>query len=224
MQNWWTGTPYWWANFYMGGLNWACRPLPSYVTSDWVQAVHDQGWYLVPTWVSYQAPCASSSYGAQMSSDPTTAYNQGYNEAASAISVATGLGIASGTIIYDDIEDFSGPTSCYDAVAQFVNGWSWRLHVSNYKAGIYENAAYSDLQDLCNRSASITEPDAVWIASWNRSLSNYNINGLNDYCWGNPGDSRVRQRLHQYQGNVWKTHNGSQLNIDKNTAYGPIAR
>ena len=223
MQDWWDGSPYYWANLYIGGLNWGCRPLPSYLNSSWTQTIKSQGWQLVPTWVSYQAPCAWSGYGAQMSWDTGTAYNQGYNEAASAVQVAEGLSIGGSSIIYDDMENFSGSSSCYAAVAAFVNGWSTGLHTFGFGAGMYE--APADLVDLCGRAGSLTEPDDIWIADWNGNTDTNNTSPLSNGCW------QYSQRLHQYNGNVnnvtycnyGQTH-CTTLSIDEDSANGDVSQ
>lgn len=223
MQAWWNyPSPYYWANLYIGGLNWSCRPLPSYLNYNWISTIQTQGWDLLPTWVSYQAPCADPRYGAQMSWTTGTAYNQGYNDAASAAQTAHNLSIAS-AVIYDDMEYFSGSSSCYAAVAAFVNGWSTELHNYGFLAGVYESPY--DLVDLCGRSSSITEPDDVWIADWNGSTDTNNTPPLSNGCW------QYSQRIHQYSGGVNQTYclsynpnqNCTTLNIDQDSANGDVA-
>lgn len=218
MQNWWNGTPYYFANIYIGGINRGCSQ-PN-LNSSWTYAVSLQGWTLVPTWVDLQSPCENSSgYGATMSWYGPTAYNQGVSAATNAVAADKSLSIGPGTIIYDDIEDFySTNSSCYLAVANFVNGWSTELHALGYKAGVYENICCNDLPSLYSYTPYITPPDDIWIAAWNGDSSIAGVDSL-----APSGGWVNHQRLHQFSGNVWQTNNGSTLNVDLDRADGGVA-
>ncbi len=152
-----------------------------------------------------------------MSSNPTTAYNQGKSEGNNAASAAEALGIGPSTTIYDDIEYFSGPSSCYVAVQQFINGWAAGLSNAGFNSGVYVNhgplqPATGDAQYLCNSTGG------AWIADPDGNSSTVEVSNLTSNCWG------FEQRLKQYEANIWQTNGGYQLNIDVDSAYGPIDR
>jgi len=209
MQAWWTNTPWSYANIYMGGSNRGCSQ-PT-LTSGWVSSIFAQGWQLIPTWVGPQAPGSSCTSCGLMSSNTTTAAQQGTSEANSAASAASALGLNAPTVIYYDMERYD-PTSSAAAQA-FVNAWVVRLHQLGDKAGVYGSGANaaSDWATIAN------PPDAVWIANWNGSTSVYGLSGLPDSYWVN------HQRIHQYEGGHNETWGGVTFNIDSDSADGPVA-
>jgi hypothetical protein len=159
MQAWWQHAPYRWVNIYIGGLNRACPDGPS---ADWVAAVYQMGWGLVPTYVGLQAPLACQTWGQQgapMASDPGLAFAQGQQDAADAASSAQIIGLNPGTIIYSDMEYYRG--ACDAAVAAYLNGWTQQLHGLGYKAGVY--LAGTNASALLK--AAITQPDDVWLVN-----------------------------------------------------------
>jgi hypothetical protein len=56
MQTWWSGSPYYTFNLYLGGVSFAC-PDPS-LDSAWLVQAAQQGWSFILTWVGPQAPCS----------------------------------------------------------------------------------------------------------------------------------------------------------------------
>ncbi|MGH9885493.1 MAG: glycoside hydrolase domain-containing protein, partial [bacterium] len=90
MQAWWTNTPWSWANVYIGGANRGCSQAG--LNSSWVHSIFTQGWRLVPTWVGLQAPGSSCTGCSKMSTNATTARQQGINEANAAADAAAALG------------------------------------------------------------------------------------------------------------------------------------
>ncbi|HLJ87647.1 MAG TPA: glycoside hydrolase domain-containing protein [Candidatus Angelobacter sp.] len=209
MQHWFTNTPWSFANIYMGGSNRACSQ--ANLTSSWVNSIFAQGWDLVPTWVGLQAPGSSCTGCSQMSSNTTTAKQQGINEANAATSAANSLGLTPPTVIYFDLERYD-PTS-NAAAAAFVEGWVTRLHQLGNRAGVYGSAANAaaDWATIAN------PPDAVWIASWNGSTSVFGLSGLSDSLWTN------HQRIHQFEGGHNETWGGVTFNIDSDSSDGPVA-
>ena len=210
MQAWWSNTPWSFANIYIGGSNRGCSQ--GNLTSGWVTSIFNQGWVgLVPTWVGPQAPGSSCTGCGKMSTNTTTARQQGVNEADSATNAASALGLSPATIIYYDMEQYSGSPS--GPVQAFVEGWVTELHAKGSKAGVYGSGANaaSDWAVIAN------PPDAVWIANWNGSTSVYGLSGLPDSDWD------VHQRLHQYEGGHNETWGGVTFNIDSDSADGPIA-
>ena len=208
-NSWWPNTPWSWANIYMGGANRGCGQ--SNLTSNWVNAILTRGWKLVPTWVGLQGPGSSCGGCSQMSSNLSTARQQGINEANAATNAANALGLNPPTIIYYDMERYD-PTS-NSAVRAFIDGWTLGLHQRGNQAGVYGAGvnANNDWSQVAN------VPDAVWIADWNGNTSVYGLSGLSDNLWTN------HQRIHQYQGGHNETWGGVTFNIDSNSTDGPVA-
>lgn len=209
MQAWWTNTPWSYANVYIGGANRGCSQAG--LTSSWVQSVFSQGWRLVPTWVGLQAPGSSCSNCSKMSTNTTTARQQGINEANAAADAVAALGFPAPTIIYLDIERYD-PTS-HPAVKAFVDAWVERLGQRGHQAGVYGagiNAA-SDWAPIAH------PPQAVWIANFNNIDGVFGLSGLPDSLWA------THQRIHQFQGPHNETWGGVTFNIDSDRADGPVA-
>jgi hypothetical protein len=201
MKSWWTNTPYWDANIYIGGIDRACSQ-PN-LTASWVSQVLGIGYDLLPTWVGLQAPC--SGIGQVMSSDPKTAFHQGKQNATSAAAAAGALGFANG-IVYDDLEAYPTTNStCRTAVNNFIGGWVVKLRALGWSAGVYGATCGSAVTDW----ASLPHPpDDLWAADWDGRASVYGLVCLSDSLWTN------NHRLHQFQGNVTQTWNGVTMNVD----------
>lgn len=214
MQTWWTYSPYWEVNLYIGGSNRGCAN--SGLTASWVSTVSAQGWNFVPTWVGPQAPC--SGFGSRISYDITTAYNQGRNEAGYAVSAANNLGL-SNSIVYYDMEAYSNTTSCRNAVKSFMSGWVKRLHELGFRAGGYGSACASYLSDW---STIANVPDDIWPAHWIYSAYNSNANVWNVACISN-NLWTTHQRLRQYAGGHNETWGSLTFNIDSDIADGHVA-
>jgi hypothetical protein len=80
LQTWWASSPCWRFGVYIGGAT-ATDPKVACAipTASYVSTVGSYGWSLVFIWDDLQPPCTSP--GHPISTDPTTAYNQGYNAA-----------------------------------------------------------------------------------------------------------------------------------------------
>lgn len=211
MQAWWTSTPWSDANIYIGGENSACDTTnDARLTPTWIKSVLAQGWHLIPTWVGKQAPTSGCGGCSKHSTDSVTARAQGIAEANAAVAKARAIGLQIPTVIYYDMEGYSGTSA---ATAAFLDGWTARMHELNNTSGIYGGAgnASTDWYGVANRA------DAVWIAAWNGQASVFGIAGLADSKWAN------QQRIHQYQGGHDETWNGVTFNIDSNYEDGPVA-
>jgi photosystem II stability/assembly factor-like uncharacterized protein len=209
MSTWWASSPYFDANIYIGGVARGCSQ-PN-LTASWVTSIFGQGWRLIPTWVGPQAPC--STFTSKISTNTTTAFNQGVNEAASAISAANALGLST-SIVYYDMENYnSGDATCKAAVNSFINGWVQRMHSSSFLAGVYGSAtnANSGWATIAN------VPNNVWIALWNGVASTTGLSPLPDSLWSNS------QRIHQYAGGHNETWGGITFNIDNDIENGRVA-
>ncbi|HVN53048.1 MAG TPA: glycoside hydrolase domain-containing protein [Anaerolineaceae bacterium] len=221
---WWTSSPYRATNIYLGGANRVSTCLNKNLTAANLRTLNLQGWKFIPTWVGPQASCTT--YKSVMSSDPTTALNQGISEAFAAADIAVALGIPPGepgSTIYFDLEAYnylcSGAalTTARNAAKSFISGWTTGLHARGYKSGVYGGSCSSYISDF----VSITYvPEAVWVAYWNRSgydpnASIYGIPCLNDGLW-NSGN-----RIHQYAGDHNETWGSVTLAIDSNVYQNP---
>jgi photosystem II stability/assembly factor-like uncharacterized protein len=215
MQKWWTSSPYYGVNLYIGGISRGCANAG--LNEFWVHIVSQQGWELIPTWVGPQAPC--SIYKNRMSSNPTIAYQQGRGEASAAAEAAASLGFTKDRVIYYDLEGYAAATlSCRATVQSFLKGWTERLHELGVLSGVY-GAAYSSYM---NDWTSISPPpDFVWIASWYRSYYDpyatvWGIKYLSDSLWS------YHQRLRQYAGDHVETWGGISFTIDSNVTDGAV--
>ncbi len=218
LQTWKTNSPYIAVNLYGG----SCRGCDNTVlTENYVSSISQQGWKFIPTWVGPQAPSYGGSCANRFSLDTTTAYNQGVNEANSAISYFASLGFE-GSVIYYDLEVTSNNERT--AAQSLINGWVYQLNARGWKAGVYGAASAAHLSDF----DSITnKPDAIWPAVW------YHTSGQGSYdpnatVWINKSyfpDSLWpnHQRIRQYEGGHDETYGGVTLNIDSNVIDGIVA-
>ncbi len=219
MQAWWVDSPYMVFNIYLGGIHYPC-PLNS-LTPSWVQAVAQQGWDFILTWVGPQAAC--SNFIHKMSSDPTTAYQQGIAEAAAALHAAANLGLSGQKIIYYDLEAYSAPadqiTACRTAADAFIQGWTDWIKLQGDKAGVYGSPCNSYMTDWANNNPP---PDDVWIAHWllpakfRADATVWDVACMSNSYWPN------NQRLRQYAGDHSETWGGVSLTIDSNILGGDI--
>lgn len=210
----WLQSPYRFVGVYIGGSNRACSQRN--LNADWINAVHDQGWGLIPTYVGLQAPCAFGDVGPRI--DPTSAYDQGSLSAADAAQTdAAPLGLGTRTPIYFDMEAYdNGPSGCRNVVLAFIAGWIQGLHDNGYAAGMYSSSA-SGVADLAQAQDDPTyRLDAIWFANWNNDPSLYGDRYFSDSVWQNA-------RIHQYQGGHDETWGGALINIDNDAVGGPIA-
>ncbi|MEI7557212.1 glycoside hydrolase domain-containing protein, partial [Candidatus Chlorohelix sp.] len=227
LQDWWNNTPFRNVNIYYGGRNRGCATAnQATITASWVSQVFSQGWGLIPTWVGYQAPTGcpnNSNVGVGMSSDASTAYNQGVDEANQATTALLGLGIGADTIIYYDIEAYRyTDSSCYNPVNSFLQGWVNQIKANGYRAGIY-GSSYGSGALLWAGFA--TPPDAVWLASWywnsgsgsyDPSVSVFGVAPIPDGYWA------AHQRIRQYAGDIY--YGGYNHRVDMSASDGPVAR
>jgi hypothetical protein len=209
MQTWWTSSPYFDSNIYIGGVSRACAQ--ANLTASWVQSVFAQGWRLIPTWVGPQASCSTFTH--KISSTPSTAFSQGVSEGNAAVTAANNLGL-NGSIIYYDMENYnSSDSTCQNAVNQFISGWVQTLRSAGFSAGVYGSAtnANSGWATIAN------VPDDVWIAKWDGRATTTGLTPLPDTLWSS------NQRIHQYAGGHNETWGGLTFNIDNDIENGQVA-
>ncbi len=220
MQTWWNASPYRVANVYIGGISLACAN--TNLTPEWVAAVRDQGWALIPTWVGPQAPC--SDFRHLMSDDPAVTYQQGRSEAEAAVMAAANLGLTrsglNGTIIYYDMEAYPGKDNpeCRQAVGSFVSGWVERMHELGNPAGVYGSPCSTYVSEW---AVLPNVPDDVWLASWytdeyDPDANVWDMPCLSTSLWAD------HQRIRQYAGSHSETWGGLQLTIDSNVTDGEV--
>lgn len=222
MQTWWTNSAYYNAAIYIGGANRSCPN--TNLTAAWVSAVHAQGWGLYPLWVGPQAPdaCNPKAYSSYISTNTTTARNQGIQEATAAFNAASALGmdLSKVPLIYD-LEAYSGGTSCRAAVKAFIGGWSDYLFKEpgetfgvDAKPGVYGSECGSYIDDFW----SIADPPAfIWFAYWNGNMSVSSTFGcLGATHW--TGYTRHKQ----YQGPHNETRGGLTFTVDSDCSWGPV--
>ncbi len=216
MQVWWNNSPYYDANIYLGGAARACAQ--PHLDANWVFAVVNQGWNLIPTWVGPQAPC--SIYGTKMSGDPVMARTEGRTNADEAIVVSAALDLTNfgaQTIVYYDIEPYdTADSGCHAAVAAFLDGWVERLHELGHRAGVYGLSATA-----ASWASHANPTDDVWVANWiynsyTPEATVWNVYGLPDDLW------TEHQRIRQYTGGHLETWGGVTINIDSNVADGHV--
>lgn len=120
MTAFWTATPFFVNAVYIGGSVVACTPT---ITASWVSTVINQGWTLLPIWVGPQSPCTTFG-GAKISTNTTTAYNQGYSEASAAYSKMVSLGMVGHSVVVYDMEGANNTAACTAAIDAFMSGWT----------------------------------------------------------------------------------------------------
>lgn len=154
---------------YIGGANRACSQ-PN-LNAAWIS--HNQAaphvWGIMPIWVGPQMPnpsCQTTAvYNSYISLNTTTAYTQGWNEAAAALAAAgsSGLGMdLTGMPIAVDIEGYVANSGCRAAAQAYVDGWDAYLQrPPAQKAGVYGSQCATFLTDF---TTIAHVPDFVWFA------------------------------------------------------------
>jgi hypothetical protein len=198
----WGASPYRALGIYIGGANMACSQ-PN-LSATWVSQESAAGWHMIPIYVGLQSP--SNSCGCAGIS-PASASAQGAAAAQDAVVDAQAIGMGAGNPVYFDMEAYNRTSTNTSAVLSFLQAWTTQLHASGYLSGVYSSDA-SGIADLVAQfGTGYTEPDELWIASWNgqKSTADANVPGTE---WAS------HQRLHQYQGAHNETYGGATINID----------
>ena len=167
MDIWWTNSPYYWIGIYIGGSSRSCSQ--SNLTSSWITHVTASGWALLPIWAGLQDPCWTQG-SSKFSTDPTTAFNQGENEAVLAVTALHDLGFPTGTSgstkVALDLETYSHTSVCVAAAQAFVKGWDTSLGFSpSQVSGVYGSSDGSDISALTGSPA----PNFIWGADWDNN-------------------------------------------------------
>lgn len=215
MATWWQYSPYWWYGVYIGGSDNCGGGTP---TASWVGTVTSQGWALSPIWVGPQDPCWTG--GSTFSSDASTAFSQGEQQASLARAALQNEGFnpnqANNDTIEYDMEGFNNKYSyCIPAEQAFIKGWDQGLGSSPGQVfGVYGSTCSSYLEDLTGSPA----PDYIFGADQDGNPS------TTDMACVPSGDWYNQQRLKQYEGSHDETYptGGVSLYIDSDNANGPL--
>ncbi|MFJ3170269.1 DUF1906 domain-containing protein [Streptomyces roseus] len=208
MDGWRGASPFGAVGIYIGGRARACAQ--PRLTADWVRRQAGAGWHLMPLWVSPQ-PWNSTATG--LPADPSRANREGSEAAEGAVRAARSLGLAEGTVLYDDLENYTDRTTWDPPVVAYLTAWTVRLHELGYRAGAYV-AAGSGAKALNEHhdQAPDAMPDVLWVASWNGKAS------VADTDTGLPAGTHRwsgRRRAHQYRGDHEATYAGVTITIDR---------
>ncbi|MFD7840231.1 DUF1906 domain-containing protein [Streptomyces sp. NPDC059761] len=208
MDNWRAASPFGAVGIYIGGRARACAQ--PRLTAGWVRRQAEAGWHLMPLWVGPQ-PWNDPATG--LSTDPSQANQEGMEAAEGAVTVARSLGLAEGTVLYNDLENYTDRTTWDPPVVAYLTAWTVRLHELGYRAGAYV-AASSGAKALSDHHDQAPEamPDVLWVAVWNGRAS------VSDADTGLPARTHQwagRRRAHQYRGDHDDTYAGVTINIDR---------
>lgn len=182
----WAGSPFYNYGVYIGGAEGDFLGCTS--TTSFVAFVRGVGFGMFPIWDGLQAPCSANSK--VMSSNTTTARNQGVTSAQNAQAAMSTFGFGSFDDVWLDMEAFSeSNSSCRAAVHAYIDGWDSVLN-SFVDAGVYAN--HSNVDSLFTLAHV---PDAVWIAQWDTKINSvWGFSDIPNSHWIND------QRIHQYRG------------------------
>ena len=194
-------------------MNRACKD--GNLNASWVSSTLASGWSLLPLYVGLQAPCVSGAKLAKISSNLTTAANQGRAAATDAVALTREVRPAGrqpdllrhGGLLDDERDVHEGR-----AVVP-VAAWVDELRAQGFVAGVYGSAA-STIRDIATLGSSL--PDAAWIANWNGVEGVFGDPYVSDSVWAN------HQRVHQYKGGHKETWGGVTINIDSNYVDGAV--
>ncbi|MEU7603460.1 DUF1906 domain-containing protein [Streptomyces sp. NPDC041003] len=221
MDTWRAESPFRAIGIYIGGRARACAQ--PRLTARWVERQAGAGWHLMPIWVGPQ-PWHSSSTG--LSTDPSEANGQGKEAAEGAVDAARSLGMAEGTVLYNDLENYTDRATWDAPVVAYLTAWTQRLHELGFRSAAYVSVS-SGVKALSahHHQAPQAMPDVLWAARWNLSAS------VADADMGLPAGTALwagPRRAHQFRGDHDATYGGVTINIDRNwvdvdpAALGPV--
>ncbi|MGI9084404.1 MAG: glycoside hydrolase domain-containing protein [Aeromicrobium sp.] len=218
MDAWNLRSPYSAIGIYISGNSRYCgdRYQPN-LSESWVAKNASNGWRFMPIHVGYQSPCfrnnpSSRVQKKRMSTNISTARSQAASDAAETIAALKKYGFRSGAVSYLDIEYYGRTTTCDNAVLEFTDVWTEKLHAAGFKSGVYSSgsAAIAALDDAKADGRRMTFPDHLWIAWTNKVANTDGGPYVRDSFWND------HQRIHQYHNNVTIGYGGHSVTIDKN--------
>ncbi|MFF1626250.1 glycoside hydrolase domain-containing protein [Streptomyces sp. NPDC058272] len=205
MDAWWSTSGYRAVGVYIGGINRACSQ--SKLTAEWVRTQYTRGWRFIPLYVGRQPASGSGSCvgGCAVITSPVS---QGIAAADDAVRQAAALGFGKGSVIYNDLENYTPGGALTTRVLGYLDAYTERLHTLGYRSGAYGNVG-SLVTDLVANRSSTTLPDVLHFARWNRQATTADP-AIPATLWSE------HQRIHQYQGDTAETHGGVKINVDRN--------
>lgn len=208
MDAWHGASPFGAVGVYIGGRARACAQ--PRLTANWVRRQIGAGWHLMPIWVGPQ-PWHNADTG--LSTDPSEANEQGKEAAEGAAQAARSLGLAGGTLLYNDLENYTDRATWDAPVVAYLTAWTVRLHELGYRSAAYV-AASSGVKALSahHHQAPEAMPDVIWVAVWNGRAS------VADADMGLPAGKKLwtgRRRAHQFRGDHEATYGDVTLKIDR---------
>jgi peptidoglycan hydrolase-like protein with peptidoglycan-binding domain len=217
MTTWLRYSPFRAVGIYISGSLRFCQKQTN-LTPTWVRTQLATGWRLLPIHLGAQASCTTRDryQKNKISADATNTYAkaraQGRAEADIAAAAAKALGIVAKSTLYYDLEAFDARnSSCRLSSLYFLQAWTRRIHTNGYVSGVYSSAA-SGIKILDDARVTvgntITLPDQIWIADWNKK-ADANSTYIRSDGWAG-------RRIHQYQGGHNETYGGVTINIDRN--------
>ncbi len=213
MQTIYDETNYKWYNVYLGGSN---NDQCFHPSGSWLNSVNHEKWNFIYTWVGPQPPCTTNyGYKSYFSSNTSTAWQQGYNQAIAAYNqlLVDGISNTSNVPVFYDIEN-DGSGECQAATSAFIEGWDTYLgYYPNQLAGVYGAVCASNLSALATINPI---PNVIWGAWDNQDPSTSDLFtgscGVESTQWTN------HQRIKQYSQNIYQFFSGFQVQIDKDCA------
>ena len=218
MDSWNLRSPYTAIGIYISGSSRYCgdKYQPN-LSKSWVEKNASNGWRFIPIHVGYQSPCFKNNSSSRvqkkrMSSTISTARSQAASDAAETIAALKKYGFGPGSASYLDLEYYARTKTCDNAVLEFIDVWTEKLHAAGFKSGVYSSgsAAIAALDSAKASGRSMTFPDHLWIAWTNKIADTDGGPYLRDSLWDD------HQRIHQYHNNVSASYGGNGVTIDKN--------
>ena len=220
-------SPYSAVGIYLGGNNRAC-PTQANLTPTWVNDQRSNGWHLLPVYLGSQPYCTTSSKIHRFTA--ANAATTARAEADDAVAQARALGLATGSTIFSDIENYSttgqdslSHAACTTAVTTTVltyqSQWTARLHDLGFLSGFYSSLG-SGIRDqvAVYGSTAYVRPDYVWFARYDGSASVLDTTVpkiLPDAYW-------LHRRVKQYRSPtspppsiLTETYGGKTLSVDR---------
>ncbi|MFE2517199.1 glycoside hydrolase domain-containing protein [Streptomyces mirabilis] len=204
MDAWRDDSDYGAVGVYIGGVNRACAQ--SRLTAGWLRTQYANGWRFFPLYVGRQPTSDGGSCkgGCAAITDPVP---QGTEAAEDAVEQASTLGFPKGTVIYDDLENYTPGSTVTSRVLSYLDAYTKRLHALGYRSGVYGNTS-SLVTDLVTNKSRVTLPDVLHFARWN-GKSTTTDSTIPANLWAD------HQRIHQYLGDTTETHGGVTISIDR---------
>jgi hypothetical protein len=202
---------------YIGGRSRDCRQ--PHLNREWVRAVNDMGWKILPIFVGSQSPCTTNTVKRRFPIDADDPRDQGMDEGDDAARDAARLGIAPRSPIFLDMESYrTRSRHCTRPVIAFTQGWSRAVREHGYLSGFYSSADTGVTQiEAARRAGRRDLPDLMWFARWEVEPTIYGEPRIARAAW------RPHRRIHQYDGEVTERHGGRKLTIDRDYVDSPVA-